>query len=940
MLPLATASSILRLLKDDLESDPSLLARYIGTRDDTAFTALYRRHGAMVRTVCHRYCRDTHLAADAEQGVWLVLAKKAATVSRPDQLANWLFGVALRVARKAAAAAIRSSAPVALVGAAPDTSVSILANELLRVLDEELTALPENFRLPLVLCYLEGQTQDEAARTCGTCIRTLRRRLDRGREILRFRLERRGVAPAAVFAAIALVSDAVGAAPALPLVAYAGSSVPSTLPPWLLEELAMRSTTWWAQTIAVTILGFIASAALAAGLIEHVRPAITSDAKTATPAAEAPPDDLPKGAIARLGSIAFRHPGEVRGLAFTEDNRRLSAIGPSAVSQWAVPDGRIVVAAGEREKGFRHLSVISQDGKLAVELFNREKDSPEGTLYLARVTDLTSGRSLGDFLATYGENQPGPYSLHGAISPDNSIVAIQYCAEVSLYSLPDGKLLRRLSDEGRIFRHLAFTPNGKHLIVGSLDKLALTVWDVASGANTKTLSADGVGTGGLSLSPDGKTVVALGNRQEREKLNEGGTRSTDHAEAEFVVWDLESAKVLRRIAADAPVMSIHCLPGGTAIGVVEPLETFGRSALRKWSLSDGKLLWSAAADQWIHVAAVSHDGSLLATVAGNGIVRQWDAATGKVRPLPEGHTLMIESIAFSADGKSVRTTDGVEMRTWDAVTGHSKERISDSELGVSTQWDSAGQVAAGTYTMSDSRRAIAVFDSVTGKKLLSVTDEGREKGFGPYRFDLSADGKRLALPVTVDMSHHLQLWDVPTAKKLWDVAMPADWTPRFVTITTDGRVLVGYTDLIALDAVTGKQLARWDLIKSEVLPTDESNNTHLYPSRDGRRLAFVIQNVGIFLVDSRTGKLIRRIETDKEVHWPLTFNADGSRFATSNAFGDTGIRIWETATGKFLKCLNGSPSRVVEIAFSPDGRRLASGSIDGTALVWDVEGIK
>ncbi|HEV3438124.1 MAG TPA: sigma-70 family RNA polymerase sigma factor [Gemmata sp.] len=936
---MAIASSILRILSTDLESDSSLLARYIGMRDETAFTALYHRHGPMVRTVCHRYCRDSHLAADAEQGVWLVLAQKAAVVSRPDRLANWLFGVAIRVARKAAVAANRNAVPSVPIGSAPDTSVSVMAIELLRVLDEELAALPEDDRLPLVLCYLEGQTQDEAARACGTCVRTLRRRLNRGREALRRRLERRGIAPAAGFAAIAVVSDAVGAVASLPQVALGCGSVPSSLPPWLSEELAMRSTTWWAQAIAVASLGLVTAAAVAAVLIEDVRPIPTTIAKTAAPVVETPPADLPKGAIARLGSAAFRHPGEVQGLAFTADNRRLSAIGPSAVSRWTVPDGRIVVSAGDREKGYRHLSVIAPDGKLAVELFNREKDAPDGVLYAARVTDLATGRSLGEFQATYGENQPGPYSLHGAISPDGSILAIQYCAEVSLYSLPDGKLLRRLADESRIFRHLVFTPNGKQLIVGSLDKLSLTVWDVKTGANLKTLNADGVGTGGLSISPDGKTVVAVGNRQEREKLPEGGTRSTDHAEAEFVVWDLESTKLLRRIAADAPVKSIHCLTDGTAIGVVEPAETLGKSALRKWRLSDGKLLWSAAADQWIHVAATSHDGALLATVAGDGIVRLWDAATGKVRPLAEGHTRMIDSVAFSADGKSVRTTDSLETRTWDAATGRSKERLASPEF-FGEQWDSAGRILAGITKMNDSRLAITVLDTVTGKKLLTVTDPGQKKEFSDSGFALSADGTHLALPVMKDKLLHMQFWDVSTAKLVWDVAMPADWTPRKVVITTDGQVLAGYTDLIALDAGTGKQLARWDLVKSDVLPVDESNNTHLYPSRDGRTLAFVIQNVGIFLVDSRTGKLARRIDTNDEVHWPLSFSADGSRFATSNAFGDTGIRIWETATGKLLGRLDGSPSRVLAIAFSPDGRRLASGSIDGTALVWDVTGIK
>jgi WD40 repeat protein len=246
----------------------------------------------------------------------------------------------------------------------------------------------------------------------------------------------------------------------------------------------------------------------------------------------------------------------------------------------------------------------------------------------------------------------------------------------------------------------------------------------------------------------------------------------------------------------------------------------------------------------------------------------------------------------------------------------------------------SARIVAG-ITQADSRSGIAVVDVGTGKTLLSVSDPGQDKGPDALGFVMSSDGIRLAAMVARGKRHHVQLWDVPGAKRLWEVAMPADWTPRNLVLTDDGRVIAGYTDLISLDGATGKLLARWDLVKSEVLPIDESSNTHLYPSRDGQTLGFVIQNVGIFLVDSRTGKLIRRLETAGEVHWPLVFNADGSRFATSNAFGDTDIRIWNTTTGKLHARLEGSPSRILAIAFSPDGRRLLSGSTDGTTLVWD-----
>lgn len=696
----------------------------------------------------------------------------------------------------------------------------------------------------------------------------------------------------------------------------------------------MGTTSWWLRAALVAGLG-VGAAAAAAGVwqVEDPPPA-------ARPAPAAAPEqtDLPKGAVARLGSAAFRHPGEVEGLGFAADGKRLAAVGPAAVSGWAMPDGGVEVSEREREKGYRHLTVVSPSGTLAVELFNREKGAADGVLYAATVTDLTTGKSLGGFEATYGAPQPGPYSLTGAISPDGKTLAIQYCAEVSLYSLPDGKLLNRLDDNGRVFRHVAFTPDGKRAVVGTLDRLHLDVWDVAAGRVVKSLTAPGAGTGGVSVSPDGKTVAAAVSRQEREKLPQGGNRATDRPESEIVTWNLETGKLARRITADAPVRSVHCLPDGTVVGVADSVGRFARSDLRRWRLADGTLLWSVEADHGVRAFAASPDGAVLASVGWSGIVTLWDAATGKARPRIDGHTRSIQSLAFAPDGKTVRTADETELRSWDAATGRPAATFAHPDFAGFSSFSGDGRlVAAGPNVVTDPRRTVAVFDAATGKKLLSVADPDRKAGFGWCGFALSEDGTRLALPVTKGERMHLQLWDVPRSKALWDAALPADWPPGRIVVAGD-RVLAGFTDLLTLDAGTGKQLGRADFFKSNVLPPDESGNTHLYPSPDGLVLGYVIQNACIVLVDARTGRLLRRIDTPDETHWPLVFSPDGTRFATSTAWTGTGIHVWRTADGARLGRLDGAPSRVLAMAWSPDGRRLVTGGEDGTALVWSAPG--
>ena len=163
---------------------------------------------------------------------------------------------------------------------------------------------------------------------------------------------------------------------------------------------------------------------------------------------------------------------------------------------------------------------------------------------------------------------------------------------------------------------------------------------------------------------------------------------------ELVAWDLMTGKIVHRVTADHPVHAVHVLSDGTVVGVVHPAETFARSAVRRWRLSDGKALWSVAADHGIRTSAMSADGKWLATGTYTGVVVLWDVATGKPRPRTDGHSGMIESIAFAPDGKTIRTTDATEMRTWDAVTGRPSGKFKHDELVGFAHWDAAGKVVA------------------------------------------------------------------------------------------------------------------------------------------------------------------------------------------------------------------------------------------------------
>lgn len=202
-------------------TDGELLARFTSRRDagaEAAFAELVERHGPMVMGVCRRILNDPHDADDAFQAAFLVLARRAATVRVADSLAPWLYGVSRRVAVRARdAAARRKSRERPGVESAPAPEPAPDRSELLALLDEEIARLPQRYRAAVVLCDLGGASREEAARRLGCAVGTVGSRLSRGRQRLRDRLTRRGLAVAAAPLAAWLPADAASAAVPLSL---------------------------------------------------------------------------------------------------------------------------------------------------------------------------------------------------------------------------------------------------------------------------------------------------------------------------------------------------------------------------------------------------------------------------------------------------------------------------------------------------------------------------------------------------------------------------------------------------------------------------------------------------------------------------------------------------------------------------------------------------
>jgi RNA polymerase sigma factor (sigma-70 family) len=268
-------------------TDRELMERFVRDRSDGAFADLMARHGAMVLAVCRRYLSDTHMADDAFQATFLVLIRKAGLVRWRESIGGWLFEVATRVARKAAGQAVRRSVREgAPASSAPEPAAPAPVSDLTSLqvaLDEELRRLPEKFRTPLVLCHLEGLSQNEVAQQLGVTDGQLRGRLYRAKERLRRRLERRGFSLTAVLLALA-IGDQARAIPAtlaagtLHLVTADRHTIPVAVR--LLAEGVIRDMTTRFKLLALlALLGALGLGA--AGFAAH---ALTTDPAGQDPA--------------------------------------------------------------------------------------------------------------------------------------------------------------------------------------------------------------------------------------------------------------------------------------------------------------------------------------------------------------------------------------------------------------------------------------------------------------------------------------------------------------------------------------------------------------------------------------------------------------------------------------------------------------------------------
>jgi RNA polymerase sigma factor (sigma-70 family) len=925
-------------------ADAQLLERYVACRDEEAFATLVGLYGRLVRSVCRHVLHHEQDIDDAFQATFLVFARKATSIRKSTSVASWLYGVAYRTALNARRARLRrreEQGDAERCAAEQPVSEAAL-REVQAILDDEVQRLPEKYRAPFVLCCLEGMSRAEAADQLGLKEGTVSSRLAQARKDLQQRLARRGVVLSAALCAAELSRTTATAAvpPALlnsTIQAALSFATGKTLADLACAEVAglargvlqnMGTTSLKGATAVLLAVGFVASAGLFTWQALAGRPAVQD--RPAAPSQAAPRTDLfgdplPEGAIARMGSIQWRHAG-LAGFAFRDGGKEVVTVGVGrTVRFWDMASGKPMRAVTLQSTPGWPLA-LSGDGRTLA-------GQADGKL-LFWATD--TGKQIQTLDAGKADIQTLDFAPDGrtlASMTGKGLVVLWDWRNGKQRQLP-GEVLERQGLDSTA--HVAFSPDGRLVAVGIWWMKPLRIHETATGREVRRFDGQAARS---AFSPDGKRLAVLSLREKAGKSHRG-IRHFDLASGmETACYPLRSDDFFGCLKFSPDGQTVAC--GG-----------YSQSCLQDCATGMVPHYLPGHTD-----LAFSPDGKVVAA-SSRGRLRFFDTRTGKeLYDRPSSFSGMhdgVDQLAVSPDGRRLASLNQRENAVfiWDTASGRLAHRLLLPHVNRSSVSGLAFAPHGGTLLVGRWNGAVESWDLASGVEVRTVSLRGEavpvEEGFGYYLLHASADGKHLS---TVEQRvgrewHHckrLAVWENTTGKLLHEYPMPlkswvCSWSPggAALALATDDGMEVREVDSgrvccrIRGTSRGGILAASGDRQLIALLGTKEAGR----PS-PGR----TIKEGAVEVWEAKSGKQITRVAAGPAAHLALV---RGGRCLVTTDEGF--LRVWDLATGSERRrwaLPSGTidawgTSIVSDLLALPDGRRVVTTLFDGTALVWDL----
>ncbi len=950
-------------------TDAQLLEWFTTRRDETAdlaFRALVERHGPMVLRVCRGVLRDNHDADDAFQATFLVLVRRAGSLWVRDSLGPWLNQVAFRTASCArSAAALRRQHELRLTEIAARPPEQGEADDLGAVVQEEVARLPERYRAAIVLCLLEGLTPEQAARQLNCPAGTVHSRLARGRERLRGRLTRRGLAaPAVLLTAESAGSGASAAVPsaladstiraAIRLAAGPGSA--GAIPASVAALLGTMLRTMLMAKIKVTAAALLVLGVLLAGAGVLARqslgggePGQAQQEKGAAPAKNPaapihqspanPPatdslgDPLPAGARLRLGTLRFRPPSSVVDLALSPDEKTLVTVGDELIV-WDTANGKERWRANAPEYRLRPPAAAAYGQRaVAFSAVGTHFYTPGRDLNEVVVWETSSGRR--DVLKVVTLERIG--DMEGAtrwvdvtrdghkfvLGSGRGLIVCDLRGKV-VFEVANAHGAFELDNNDRLtfsghYSLGRFSPDGKILAVVTSDRpeeVRLYAAETGQEIRMNVLRGARLGLTG-AFSPDGKQLATT-DRDSAVRLYdvETGKRVWSHVVKLTNIYEnytsaVEFSRDGRILAAGATDNRIYLMNPSTGAEIAQLTGSHGYP----WALAftaNSKMLYSSGWDP---------------------AIRRWDVAARKELALPTG-TRATHVVAAAPDGQTLAYEDDAgAIRLVDAQRGEERRILALPGTHYSQfTFSPDGQQLAGGGTSGD-RVHVAVWDLSKGE-LRHRWDwpQGRDPHSDVESLRFTPDGSRLAAAVFRQSAAYV--WDLTSGQQIARLSHNQVYGLSF---SPDGKTLatVGWDSIIRFWETDTGNVRREFKVADNAKGDDLRMYTVCYaPEGDVIATAHLDGIVRIWQAD---GMLLRKQFEVKGrfVYGAMSFSPDGLWLATGASW-DGSVAVWDPLTGKSVWDGGRHQSHVYTVGFGRDDRTLVSGGDDGVCYVWDL----